>query len=191
MAEIIAETARLVLRREAAGDRAIWFEAINSPATMAHVGGVKPRERVEADFDRMAQDSEFPWLLVALREDNTLLGKCGIARIEGATVPAALTGEVQIGWTIRADHWRRGCGLEAARAMLDLAFGRYGLERVFAQTSERNVGSWRLIERLGMQRRAELDYDDPDYPAEENPTLIWVLERAAWQAACRLDAKHA
>jgi hypothetical protein len=39
------------------------------------------------------------------------------------------------------------------------------------------------MERLGMQRRSDLDYDDPDYPDEDNPTMVWSITREAWQDA--------
>ena len=67
-------------------------------------------------------------------------------------------------------------------AALMLAFERLDLARLYAQTSERNTASWRLMQRLGMSRRADLDYLDPDYPPEDNPTMVWDLRRDAWLA---------
>jgi len=34
-----------------------------------------------------------------------------------------------------------------------------------------------------MKRRADLDYDDADYPPEDNPTMVYSLSREQWQAA--------
>ena len=34
-----------------------------------------------------------------------------------------------------------------------------------------------------MQRRAELDYSDLAYPPQDNPAMVWALDRADWQAA--------
>lgn len=179
-ADIVAETARLVLRGELPGDRAVWLAEINTPETTEHLGGVRSAKQVDEAFDKMAAPGEFPWPLVALRDEGTLLGKCGLGRIEVEGAPDALNGQVQIGWSIRHDHWRKGYGREAAIAMLDLAFGRYALEEVYAQCSERNVASHRLMEALGMTRRAELDYDDPAYPPEDNPTLVYAISRNEW-----------
>jgi hypothetical protein len=39
------------------------------------------------------------------------------------------------------------------------------------------------MERLGMTRLADLDYDDPEFPPEDNPTMVWGLEREAWLLA--------
>ena len=40
-AEIVAETERLVFRRECPGDLAVWLEHMNTPQVMEKVGGVQ------------------------------------------------------------------------------------------------------------------------------------------------------
>lgn len=182
---IVAETARLVLRRELDGDRVVWLEHMNTPAVMDHLGGPQTIEQVAAGFERMATtevEGVLPFTLVALKGEGTLIGKCGLAVIEAAAAPAALRGQVQLGWTLRADYWGQGYAREAAEAAIALAFDRFGLARVYGQTSERNVPSWRLMERLGMRRRAELDYHDPEFAPQDNPTVIYSLDAAEWRA---------
>ena len=192
--DIVAETERLILRRERPGDLAVWLEHMNTPQVMEKVGGVQAVEKVAESFARMAAADargEPPFLLVALKSDGTLVGKCGLAPIETAARPAALDGQQQVGWTLRSDYWGRGYATEAAGVVLTMAFERFALAAVFAQTSERNRGSWRVMERLGMVRLAELDYDDPDYPPEDNPTMVWGITREAWFAARAKAAKDA
>ena len=185
MAEVVAETDRLILRRVCPGDLPVWLEHMNTPQVMEMVGGVKSAEEVVQDFARMAQGGEgdLPFVFVALKADSALIGKGGLVRIETEIAPDALRDQVQIGWSLRADHWGHGYATEAARAFLALGFERFELPVIYAQTSERNRGSWRVMERLGMARLAELDYDDPDYPPEDNPTMVWGLRREVWQAA--------
>jgi RimJ/RimL family protein N-acetyltransferase len=191
--DIVVETERLILRRERPGDLEVWLEHMNTPEVMEKVGGVQPRENVVESFARIAAgtEGELAFYFVALKSDGTLIGKCGLARIETALAPEALRGQVQVGWTLRADHWGHGYATEAAQAMLPVGFMRCGLTTIFAQTSERNRGSWRVMERLGMTRLANLDYDDPEYPPEDNPTMVWGLERGAWQAARAESVAHA
>ncbi len=66
----------------------------------------------------------FSFLAVVLRPCGTFLGTCGLARIEADCAPDALRGAIQIGWQLRADHWGQGYALEAARAVIDMAFAR-------------------------------------------------------------------
>jgi RimJ/RimL family protein N-acetyltransferase len=182
---IVAETARLVLRREIQGDRAAWLEHMNTPAVMDHLGGPQTIAQIADAFDRMATtevDGALPFALVALKGEGTLIGKCGLAPIANDAAPAPLKGQVQVGWTLRADYWGHGYASEAAEAALALAFERYGVATLYGQTSERNVPSWRLMERLGMRRRFELDYHDPEFAPHDNPTVVYSLDAAEWRA---------
>ena len=185
MADIVAETERLVLRGELPGDLEVWLEHMNTPEVMDKVGGVQPREKVTEAFAKMAAeaDSLLSFYFLALKADGALVGKAGLSRIETAVAPDELRGAVQVGWSLRADCWGKGYASEAGEAALVLAFERLGLPRVYSQTSERNVPSWRVMERLGMKRRADLDYPDADYPPEDNPTMVYSLTREEWAAA--------
>jgi RimJ/RimL family protein N-acetyltransferase len=185
MADIVAETEQLVLRREREGDLGVWLEHMNTSEVMAYVGGVQPPERVAENFARMAAAAEvgLSFYFLALKATGELIGKGGLSRIETEVAPDELKGAVQVGWTLRADRWGQGYAREAGLAALALAFERLELPEVYAQTSERNTASWRLMERLGMKRRADLDYDDPDYPPEDNPTIVYWLPREQWRAA--------
>ena len=52
-------------------------------------------------------------------------------------------------------------------------------ERVVAITVGGNEASWRLMLRLGMKHRADLDFDDPRF-LELNPAIVYVIERNEW-----------
>ncbi|WP_053739523.1 GNAT family N-acetyltransferase [Nocardia sp. NRRL S-836] len=60
----------------------------------------------------------------------------------------------ELGYVFNPAFHGRGFATEAARALLGLAFGRFGLHRVIAQCDPRNEPSWRVMERLGMRREA-------------------------------------
>lgn len=192
MADIILETERLVFRRERPGDLEVWLEQMNTPEVAEKVGGVQSPEAVAESFAKMAADAEggVAFYFLARKTDGLLLGKAGLSRIETAVAPDELRGAVQIGWTLRADCWGRGYAREAAQAALSLAFERLGLPKVYAQTSERNTASWGLMKRLGMTRRADLDYPDADYPPEDNPTMVYSLDAADWRARARARAER-
>src|SRR6188768_2738887 len=194
MPDIVAETERLVLRRELPGDLAVWLEHMNTPEVTAMVGGVQPPGNVAESFARMAAaaaEGLLSFYFLALKADNTLIGKGGLSRIDTAVAPDELKGAVQVGWTLRADCWGRGYAREAGEAALALAFERLALPRVYAQTSQRNTASWGLMERLGMARRADLDYPDADYPPEDNPTMVYQLDAPDWRARVADEAHRA
>ncbi|WP_369138218.1 GNAT family N-acetyltransferase [Modestobacter versicolor] len=59
-------------------------------------------------------------------------------------------GEVEVGWHLHPDSWGRGYATEAARAVVDRAFGD-GLLEVFAVVRPGNEASLAVCRRLGMQ----------------------------------------
>jgi ribosomal-protein-alanine N-acetyltransferase len=65
-------------------------------------------------------------------------------------------GQGEIGYGIHPDRWGRGIGTEVARQLLDLAFGRHGLHRVFATCDPRNVASGRVLVKSGMTREGRM-----------------------------------
>jgi RimJ/RimL family protein N-acetyltransferase len=60
--------------------------------------------------------------------------------------------EAEIGWSIDPAHQGRGYATEAAAELLVVAFAELGLRRVVASCFADNVGSWRVMEKLGMRR---------------------------------------
>ncbi|MGC1271361.1 MAG: GNAT family N-acetyltransferase [Croceibacterium sp.] len=186
MAEVILQTTRLHLRRWEDGDLALWQAHLNTPQVKQHLGGVQDAEQVAASFARARQawdEDGFSFLPVERAEDGLFLGMCGLARIQTESAPAELRDAIQIGWQLRSDCWGQGYATEAAAAMLDFGFSRFDWPVIVAQTSENNIGSWRVMQRLGLRRRAELDYVDPDYPPQDNPTMIWSIAREERPAA--------
>jgi RimJ/RimL family protein N-acetyltransferase len=191
--DVVAETERLVLRRERPGDLAAWLEHMNTPEVQARIGGPQAPEAVAENFARMANcPADQPnFYFIGLKDDGRLIGKCGLAPIDTEAAPEELRGAVQVGWSLRADCWGKGYAREAAECALSMGFGRFGLARIYAQTSESNTPSWGLMKRLGMARRVDLDYLDPEYPPEDNPTMVWSLDREEWRTMREREAADA
>ena len=179
------ETDRLILRRFREADLDPWLAHLNTPEVRGHLGGVVSPEEMAEKFARQKDawsDDTGGWLAIERKRDGEFLGYCGFGPITTEAASEDLRGTTEIGWTLRADAWGHGYATEAAGAVLALAFERIGLPVVCSQTSEANRGSWRVMERLGMERAEALDYDDPAYPPEENPTKVYRLTREAWEA---------
>jgi RimJ/RimL family protein N-acetyltransferase len=43
-----------------------------------------------------------------------------------------------------------------------------------------NSASWGLMERLGMTRRPDLDFHDPEFSDALNPTIVYRISRHEW-----------
>jgi RimJ/RimL family protein N-acetyltransferase len=185
MAEVIAETERLILRTWDQEDRAEFVRRLNTPAVMRWLGGVGDDAHYSEAFNRLdgyQRDFGHTFWVVERRQDSELLGFCGLKRVN-ASGAGSITGDFEVGWRLREDAWGQGYAKEAAIASLDLAFDRFGAPHVVALTVPGNTPSWGLMERLGLQRREDLDFIDPRFGAELNPAIVYRIEGADWPAA--------
>ncbi len=187
MGDIVLETERLILRTITESDAALQDRALNTPAVMEHLGGVKELHEIEAKHAKsMALYAQrgFGFLMMIEKDPRgqagDLVGHAGIKVVDNANAPNQ--GDHEVGWLIREDRWRRGYAYEAMVAVLDWAFGRVGAPHVVALTSERNIGSWKLMEKLGMQRREDLDFTDPAFGPSDNPAIQYALTSEQWKS---------
>lgn len=183
MADIVVETERLILRTIEDGDAELQDRLLNTPAVMARLGGVKELHEIEAKHAKaraMYAQEGFGFLMMIEKATGELVGHCGMKRVDNPL--AKNQGDHEIGWLVREDRWRRGYAEEAMRGLIDWAFGRIGAPHLVALTSEANVASWKLMEKLGMRRREDLDFADPAYPPEDNPTILYSLDAKDWRA---------
>jgi RimJ/RimL family protein N-acetyltransferase len=171
----VIETGRLLLRDWREEDIAPFIRHTNTPAVMRWLGGVQNEtemtDAIRGRIMRWQAERGFTFWAVERKADGALLGFCGlkIADIAGSPVE----GLHEAGWRLREDAWGQGYAKEAASAALDFALAALGAERVVALTCAGNRPSWGLMERLGMTRRPELDFDDPRYSDELNPTIVY------------------
>lgn len=185
MAEVIAETERLILRDWDDADEQRFYAVMNTPAVMRHLGGVQTPEQWRAGFERISgftRDFGHTFWIVEDKSTRELLGFCGLKRVN-APGANGLTGTPEIGWRLRESAWGKGIAKEAAIASLDLGFSRFGYEHIIALTIPTNAPSEGLMKRLGMTRRQDLDFTDERFGPDVNPQIIYWMDSADWPAA--------
>ena len=185
MAEVVAETARLRLREWDEADETHFYKVMNRPEVMEYLGGVQTPEGWRAAYLRILgfqQTYGHTFWILEDRLSDELLGFCGIKRVN-APGAGDLIEKHEIGWRLRPEAWGQGIAKEAAIASLDLAFGRLAAPFVIATTVPSNLPSQGLMRRLGMIRRADLDYVDTRIGPEMNPMVVYSIDAADWPAA--------
>ena len=185
MAEVVAETERLRLRDWEAADEQAFYEVMNTPGVMRYLGGVQTPGQWNSAFERISgftRDFGHTFWIVEGKASGELQGFCGLKRVN-APGAGDLTGQHEIGWRLREAAWGKGIAKEAAIASLDLAFGRFAAPHVLALTVDANLPSRGLMERLGMTRRADLDFIDTRFGPELNPSMVWKIAAGDWPAA--------
>lgn len=189
MAETILQTERLVLHEWTEADWASFRAHTNTPACMRWLGGVADdagwaafRARVEQyqhDYGHTF------WACTRTKDGGhlagELIGMVGFKRSQAEGEPVC--GMLEVGWRLREDAWGRGYAIEAASACLAYGFETIGGDPIIAVTVAGNVASWRLMERLGMERRADWDYRDDRFGPELNPSIVYAISRQQWENA--------
>jgi RimJ/RimL family protein N-acetyltransferase len=164
MAEFRIETERLVLRDWCEDDRAPFYRMSSDPRVMATLGPVLTRKQSDALIDRVQQlqaDDGCTFWAVERAEDTAFIGWCGIVIARGE-LPIA--GKPEIGWRFVHQAWGQGYALEAATASLEWGFSNLSDDSIWAITAAGNTRSWGLMQRLGMVRHPNLDFDHPNVP---------------------------
>jgi len=124
----------------------------------------------------MRPEEAINWLslVIELKSEARVIGNVGFnAKRSGDHLQGS------IGWTLGAAYEGHGYATEAARTLLDYLFDAVGFHRVFAMSSPTNPKSWRLMERLGMQREAHFRkncYFDGDWDDE----YVYAILREEW-----------
>jgi RimJ/RimL family protein N-acetyltransferase len=89
--------------------------------------------------------------------------------------------EAEIGYALHRDFWGQGLMTEAARAVVQHSFSALGVQRVFAECRPENVGSIRVLEKLGMAREGHLR-QNLSFKGRTWDTLIFGLLKNEWRA---------
>lgn len=160
------ETARLILRPWRESDRAPFAVMNADPEVMAFFPALMSREESDAALARFqaAYDRDgFGFLAVELRSTRAFAGIIG-AQTMRDVVPNLPQPAVEIGWRLPREVHGKGLATEGARATLDFCFSTLNLPEVVAVTALGNQPSLRVMEKLGMTHRPDLDFDHPRVP---------------------------
>lgn len=146
------ETDRLVLREIREADFDALYRLQSDPEvkryelTQPSTGRETQKSIRRSLRDRTGRTRWRYEIAVALRDDDRLIGNLDLVRIGWSGKTAHL------GFMLDRSYWGQGYATEAAAAAVDYAFRHLGVKRVIAQCHPDNIGSWRVMEKLGMRR---------------------------------------
>lgn len=152
------ETERLLIRKFTPEDLDKLIEIRSDPEVYKYLGGIErqnpqalaKRLRFYIDcYDRYG----FGTCATVWKKTGEMIGSCGLQPLED-------TGEIEVGYALAKEFWRKGLGYECARAWLEYGFEKAELERIVAVAYPENTGSWRVMEKCGMKyEKTETHYD--------------------------------
>jgi [ribosomal protein S5]-alanine N-acetyltransferase len=147
------ETPRLIIREFNMED---WIEvhkyASNPKVTEYMLWGPNDEDETKSYINQQTinqktidrTDYEFGVILI---DTNKLIGGCGIYIKEQ---------NAEIGYCFNSEYWGNGYASEASNAILKLAFENFKVHRVFATCRPGNIGSAKVLRKIGMKKEGHL-----------------------------------
>lgn len=180
------ETERLVLREIEANDWHAMFDYWTDPRYQRYYPVRHDLEQTVRDLTGqfVASQTQQPrrnWqLAVVSKAEGRLIGNCGIR------VNDPEQREANIGYELNPRYWGHGYATEAAEAIVAFGFGELNMHRVWAECNADNIGSARVLERLGMRREAHFR-EHQWFKDRWWDTCIYAVLDHEWQETGRLN----
>ncbi len=138
-------TERLVIREFEEKDWEAVYEYTSEPTVMTYIPeGVFSEEQAKK-FVIENQGEQAKYFPVFLTETEKLIGHIVFHKYFGDHT-------YEIGWVFNQNYYGKGYASEAAKAVLGYAFEELHLHRVVATCQPENIGSYRIMEKIGMRK---------------------------------------
>ena len=165
----VIETERLALRRLTLNDldalAAIYSdEDVRQYFPEGILTYEQTREELEWIINVYYGQYGFGLWATTLKETDEFIGRCGL-------LPWTIDGreEVEVAYLLAKEHWGRGLGTEAARAILAYGFRELHLSRLICLIDPANEASAKVAMKIGMSLEREADIDG-------EPTLVYSAD---------------
>jgi [ribosomal protein S5]-alanine N-acetyltransferase len=125
------------------------------------------------DFQAAQPRTKFQ-LAITLKATGQLIGNCGL-RLKSANAI-----EADIGYELSPEQWGHGYATEAAQAMVNLGFTQFNLHRISAWCIADNIGSARVLEKVGMKLEGWM-HENEYFKNRYWDTLLYAILEHEWQ----------
>lgn len=143
----IIDTDRLVIRRYKKEDGQDLYEYL-SDQEVVRFEPYEPFTKEAAEEEAVKRVDIASFYAVELKEEHKLIGNIYFEKGDFDTW--------EIGYVFNRHYQRKGYATEAAKALIEMAFNKWGARRIIAMCNPINERSWKLMERLGMRREGTL-----------------------------------
>jgi len=111
---------------------------------------------------------------ITLPSENKLIGGCGIR------VTSSGNSVANIGYCLNRNYWGNGFASEAAYGLLKFGFEELNIHRIYAICDPENVGSQRVLEKIGMAYEGHLRQNVVIH-GEHRDSLMYAILKHEWK----------
>jgi RimJ/RimL family protein N-acetyltransferase len=170
----ILETECLFLREMTINDAEKLY-LLNLDVQVLKYTGDKPFDSVQnakqflENYDHYKKYKLGRWAVIH-KNTNEFLGWCGLKYTPKLS-------EYDIGFRFYKKYWNNGYATESAKACISLGFDRYCITEIVGRAMTKNIGSIKVLEKIGMKYFKEFCFDGKNgviYKIENKnrPTII-------------------
>jgi len=147
---LLIETDRLVLREFKLDDAEFVLKLVNEPSWLENIGDKNVHTIADAEGYistgplQSYQENGYGLWMAELKLQSVPVGMCGLVKREFFSEP-------DVGFAFLPEYWGLGFASEAGRATLEYAQNTLNISRVLGITSLDNVGSMRVLEKIGLK----------------------------------------
>ncbi len=152
-------TERLYISKAEVEDAPFFFELLNSPNWIQHIGdrGIKTiKDAVHYVQNGLIHNYEtagYGFYKMVNKEEDKPIGICGFAKRE-------YLDHVDIGFAILPEYERKGYTYEASIAVLQYGTNTLKLEPILGITTIENIGSRNILLKIGLKQVGTILSDD-------------------------------
>ena len=153
------ETERTIMRKLTIND-AFDFYSLNLDEEVIKYTGDKPFEKLQTAIDFLTNYDQYEKygvgrLAVIDKETSDFLGWCGLKFNED-------TNEYDIGFRFHKKYWNKGLATETAKKCIEFGFRELNIEKIVGRAMLKNIGSIKVLEKIGMTFKENVDFDGRD-----------------------------
>ncbi len=169
-------TQRLTLREWIDSDIETFVLINQDPHVIEFLPGALTRTQTLAFVDRIKlhfKQNGYGLWAVSLNETGEFIGFVGLSI---PSFSSHFTPCVEVGWRLSSQYWGNGYATEAAQKAIETGFSQFNLKEIVSFTTEKNIRSIRVMEKIAMKRNSDDDFLHPNL-ATNHPLSKHVLYR--------------
>ncbi len=143
--KLFIKTKRLIIREFEVQDWQAVYEYTSDSNVMKYIPEGVFNEEEARKFVSENSGDKAKYFPVVLLNNNIVIGHIVFHPCFGDHT-------YEIGWVFNPNYYNNGYASEAAEAVLDYGFKEMKLHRIIATCQPENIGSYRVMEKIGMRR---------------------------------------
>lgn len=120
------------------------------------------REKGRKEIEFRSKSDEF--YAIELKRENKVIGNIYMGKRDFNTR--------ELGYVLNENYQHKGYGYAASKAMIEYMFEN-GIHRIYAECAPQNTPSWKLMEKLGMEREAFFKKNVSFHKDENGKPIYW------------------